>query len=40
MVVVVMVVKQANVALVVARTDVVLMKKTAVHKNKIFFNLL
>ena len=39
MVVAVMVVKQESVVLVVARTYVVLIQKTAVHRNKILFNL-
>ena len=36
MVVAVRVVKQESVVLVVARTDVVLIQKTAVHKNKFY----
>ena len=40
MVVEVMVVKQASVVPVVARTDVVMMKKSSVYRNKIFFKLL
>ena len=39
MVVAVTVVKQESVVLVVARMDVVLIQKTAVHRNKILFNL-
>tara|TARA_B100000886_G_C20089630_1_gene353333 strand:+ start:225 stop:383 length:159 start_codon:yes stop_codon:yes gene_type:complete len=38
MVVAVMVVKQESVVLVVVRMDVVLIQKTAVHRNKILFN--
>ena len=39
MVVAARVVKQESIVLVVARTDVVLIQKTAVHKMKFLFNL-
>ena len=38
MVVVVMIAKQENAVVVVARTDVVALQKTAVHKGKSFFD--
>ena len=40
MVVAVITAKQENVVVVVARTDVVAIQKTAVHKNKLIFNFL
>ena len=40
MVVAVMVAKQENVVIVVAKTDVVAIQKTAVHKYKLIFNFL